>query len=136
MSRENVDVVRRVFGQVGAPVASPQALYEALDPDLEWDISAHPLPDFPDTGHGRDAWFQHFETYLAGWLDYSASVQELVDAGDHVIAIVHERARLRASEVVLERDLPVVWSVRGSRLARFRVFKSRDEALEAVGPRE
>jgi len=130
MSRENVELVRRGFehwraGRTGEWVAT-------IDPDIAWDISAHPLPDFPDRGSGRDAFVRHMTDYFAGWTDYEATVQESIDVGDEVVLILHERARMRASDSILDRDLPVVWTVRNGRNVRFRVFKTRAEALEVA----
>ena len=131
MSPENVEVVRRGFelfqnGQIDAWI-------ETLDSELEWDISAHPLPDFPNTGSGRDAFVGHMATYVSGWNDYEVSISELIDRGDEVVVIQHERARMRGSELTLDRDLPVVLTVRDSRVGRFRVFKTPEQALEAAG---
>ncbi len=76
------------------------------------DVSAHRLPDFPNTGNGRDALVGHLGAYLSGWNDYETSIKELIDRGDDLIAIVHERARIRGSDMTLDRDLPNVWTVR------------------------
>jgi ketosteroid isomerase-like protein len=57
----------------------------------------------------------------------------MIDRGDEVVVIIHERARLRDSDTVLDRDLAHVWTVRDGRGVRFRVFKTRAEALEAAG---
>ena len=103
-----------------------------IDPDIAWDISAHPLPDFPDRGSGRGAFVRHMADYFAGWTDYEATVQESIDVGDDVVLILHERARMRASDSILDRDLPVVWTVRNGRNVGFRVFKTRAEALEVA----
>jgi ketosteroid isomerase-like protein len=40
---------------------------------------------------------------------------------------------MRGSDITLDRDLPNVWTVRDGRAVRFRVFKTRDQALEAAG---
>ena len=109
---------------------------ETLDPDIEWDVSAHPLPDFPNRGSGRDAFLRHLGDYVSGWNDYEVSSRELIDAGDEVVLILHERARMRDSDMMLDRDLPTVWTVRDGRAVRHRVFKTRADALEAVGLRE
>ena len=113
MSEENVEVVRRGFelwqeGRVNEWI-------KTLDADIEWDVSAHPLPDFPNTGSGRDALAGHLGAYLSGWNDYETSIKELIDRGDEVIAIMHERARMRGSDMTLDRDLPNVWTVRDGR---------------------
>jgi ketosteroid isomerase-like protein len=131
MSQENVELVRLGFehwraGRVGEWIDTVHAR-------VDWDISAHPLPDFPDRGSGRDALVRHMADYLAGWNDYQATLEELIDGGDDVVLILHERARMRASDVILERDLPTVWTVRDGRSVRFRVFKTRAQALKAAG---
>lgn len=134
MSQENVEAVKRSFelwrdGRIGAWI-------ETLEPEIKWDVSAHPLPDFPNIGSGRDALVGHLGAYLSGWNDYETSIKELIDRGDEVVVIIHERARVRDSDVVLDRDLAHVWTVRDGHGVRFRVFKTRAEALDAVGPRE
>ena len=131
MSQENVEVVKSSFefwrdGRIGEWI-------ETLDADIEWDISAHPLPDFPDRGRGRDAFVGHMAAYSSGWTDYEASSKEMIDRGDDVVVVLHERARMPGSDVTLERDLPSVWTVRGGRCVRLRVFQTRAEALGAVG---
>jgi ketosteroid isomerase-like protein len=130
MSQENVELISASFalwreGRTGEWI-------ETLDADIEWDISAHPLPDFPDRGSGREAFVGHMGNYLSGWTDYEASTKELIDRGDTVVVMLHERARMPDSDMMLDRDLPTVWDVRDGRAVRLRVFKSRGEALEAA----
>ncbi len=132
MSQENVEVVRRSFelwlrGDL-------EAWLETIDPDIGWDISTHPLPDVPNQGRGRDAFVTDMlATYVSGWNDYSAEVKELVDAGDHVVAVLHETATMRETGVVLDRDLVHVWTVRDGQGVFLRVFRTKMEALEAAG---
>lgn len=129
MSQENVEIVRELI----RAQQRGDDLTEAFDPSMEWDISAHPLPDFPDRGVGRQAFLAHQFGYFAGWKDYATEVREAISAGDEVVLILHERASLRGSDAKLERDLPIVWTLRGGRCVRFRVFRDREEALRAVG---
>jgi ketosteroid isomerase-like protein len=107
---------------------------ETLDPDVEWDITAHPLPDWPKTGRGRDAFVHHVGEYVGGWTGYEPTVKEAIDAGDEVVLILFERARMRGSDTMLDRDLPTVWTVRDGRLALFRAFRTREDAIDAVWP--
>ena len=131
MSQENVELVA---GGFEARLAGRDNDWVATyDPEVAWDISAHPLPDWPERGSGRDALMQHLADYFAGWLDYEATVQDVIDAGDNVVVILHERARMRGSDATLERDLPQVFTVGDGMITRFRVFKTREQALEAAG---
>lgn len=52
MSRENVEVVRRMFDANWA--GDVETALSLIDPQLEWDLTAYPLPDWPTTGRGRD----------------------------------------------------------------------------------
>ena len=65
MSQENVEIMRRSFELwVGGDI---DAWIETLDPDIGWDISAHPLPDVPNHGRGREAFITDMMgTYLSG----------------------------------------------------------------------
>ena len=102
------------------------AWLETIDPDIGWDISAHPLPDVPNHGRGRGALVTDLvATYMSGWNDYSAELKELVDAGDQVVVVVHETAEMRETGVALDRRATFV-----------KIFKTKAEALEAAGRSE
>ena len=135
MSGENVDLIRR-----GAELwlgGDFTGWLETIDPDIGWDISTHPLPDVPNTGTGRDALVNDvLLTYMSGWNDYSAEIKEASEAGGQVVLIIHERATMRDTGVLLERDLVQLWTVREGRGAFLRVFRTKAEALEAAGLRE
>jgi ketosteroid isomerase-like protein len=134
MSRENVEVMaaswdlwlRRDFDR----------WLETIDPEIEWDISAYPLPDWPDRGKGREQWVRNLSGYMAAWIDHTQEVRELIDAGDDVVVVVHETARMRDSGATLDRMVNFVFTLRDGRAVRFRVFLTKEEALEAVGLRE
>jgi ketosteroid isomerase-like protein len=57
----------------------------------------------------------------------------LIDAGENVIVVQHERSRSRDSDVYVERDLVQVWTLRDGLIVKYRTFETRDEALEAAG---
>jgi len=132
MSEENVEVVRR--GMELFLGGDFDGWRNTIDPDIGWDISTHPLPDVPNLGRGRDALVTDMlAVYMSGWIDYTAEIRETVDAGDHVVLVLHETAQMRDSGVPLDRDLVHVWTVRDGRATFLRVFRTRAEALAAVG---
>jgi ketosteroid isomerase-like protein len=130
MSRENVEFVLGAFDvwQGGRLDEFVPLLAE----DIAWDISGHPLPDFPDTGSGRDDFLRHLGDYAAGWVDYRTERVEEVDRGDDVISVIHEWARMRGTDMEIERDIATVWTVRDRRLTMFRVYKTLEDALAAT----
>jgi ketosteroid isomerase-like protein len=134
MSQENVELVRRSIELwLGGEF---DAWLETIDPDVGWDISAHPLPDVPNHGRGREALVTDMlATYASGWNDYSAEIKELIDADDRVVVVLHETATMRETGVPLDRDLIQVWTMRDRRQTFLRVFKTKAEGLEAAGLR-
>lgn len=134
MSKENVEALRQglqlwVQSDYSADVFGT----EFFDPQLEWDISANPLPDWPNTGSGRDRFQRHLASYVSGWKEYRAEVQELIDAGEEVVAVVRETVAVGDSDSILERDLHLVFTIRDGVVVRVRVYSTKDQALEAAG---
>ena len=134
MSRENVEIVRRGFErwiEGGAtPAAIPMDIYTE---DVEWDLSAYPLVDLPSRGSGRDHLLALFVEYFEGWKNYEAETREFVDAGENVLIVVHERATIAESDVILERDVFHVMRLRDGAVVKWSIFETREEAVEAVG---
>jgi ketosteroid isomerase-like protein len=134
MSQETVEIVRAGFDQWSRSGFSLDGVpVERYAPDVEWDLSAYPLVDFPDRGRGRDELLRHFAEYFSGWREYSAEVKELTDAGEHVVVVLHEAARIGDSGVLIERDVFQVFGVRGGQIISWQVFETETEALAAVG---
>ena len=131
MSQQTMELVSR--GYEARSSGRISEWIDTLDPDIEWDISGYPLPEFPVTGRGRDTFVRHITTYWSRWNDYAQAVEEMFDVGDEVVVVLHECARLRNSDTVLEHDVATVWTVRDGLRVRFRAFESRDDALKAVG---
>jgi ketosteroid isomerase-like protein len=136
MSRENVEVVRRVYDAVARrDAASVLALY---DPEVEWDDSSTPPGELRGgrVFRGREGVRTAFREYYEAWESIEDQCEELIDAGDQVISVVTSRARGRTSGVEVERKHYGVWTIRDGRIARVVWFAKRDEALEAAGLRE
>ena len=131
MPAEDVEIVRRSFELwLGG---DHEGWLETLDPEIEWDISGHPLPDVPNRGRGREAFVTDMMgTYMSGWNDYSAEVKEASDTGGHVLVVIHETASMRETGVPLDRELVQLWTVRDGRGSFLRVFRTKADAIEAA----
>ena len=131
MSQENVEIARQAYA---AFQAQDPNWAEWVHPEIKWDFSAYPLADLPSRGRGREALLTKvIETYFSGWVDYRGEVVEMLDAGDDVIVLLHESARMRDSDVELERVVAHIWTVRNGKWVRWLILPSRDAALEAAG---
>src|SRR5215213_4867493 len=126
MSQENVEVVRRAWAAFTRH--DNAAALGFHDPGVE-------LHGHVDGGvyRGLAGVREFFGDWLAAWDELSTDVEEWIDAGDDVIAVVHDRASGRHSGVPVEQRQWHVWTVRNGKLWRLRVYATRTEAFEAVG---
>jgi ketosteroid isomerase-like protein len=132
MSEENVRIVSDRFRRFQE--GDPGWADDWVHPDIEWDFSAYPLADLPTLGRGRDALLTEvIQTYLSGWRDLRQEITEMVDAGDDVLVVIHETVGLRGSDAVLERDVSHLWTVEDGKWTKWRLYATREEALEAAG---
>jgi uncharacterized protein len=135
MSQENVEVVRRLYEAVAR--RDTTTVLSLYDPDVEWDGSG---TRWAEVMAGTAQWRGHeelrrfFHLYYEMWESFEDNVQELIDAGDQVISVVTSRGRGRASGIDVEwAGNAGVWTIRDGRIIRVVWFKSREEALKAVG---
>lgn len=133
MSRENVEVVRRVYEAAGSrDAATVLSLY---DSDVELDNTRLEIAD--DAGgiyRGHDGLREFFRDWHQAWENVEYDYDELIDAGDDkVVAVVTRRARGRSSGAAVELHAALVWTLRNGRVARVVWFRTRQEALAAAG---
>jgi uncharacterized protein len=80
---------------------------------------------------------EHVAQYLRGWLDswdeYNARPEEFLQSGEEVAALTQLRARGKNSQFEIEEDMADVFTVRAGRIARFRLYIQRTDALGALG---
>jgi ketosteroid isomerase-like protein len=133
MSRENVEVVRGIYEAVAR--RDSDAPFAAYAEDIVWDqsnskraaVSGAPVY----LGHEgvRRFWRDALEVF--GAIDLE--VEELIDAGEHVVAAIREREVGRTSGAAVENGHVAVWTLADGKVTRMRIFDERREALEAVG---
>jgi ketosteroid isomerase-like protein len=135
MSRENMELVRRMFDQIGTHSENAEALYELLDRDVVWDTSALELPGMGvHRGHAgvREFW----RRWLGTWEQWEFWPEKFIDAGDHVVVVVRQRGRGKASGVQVEQRHAQVWTLRDGRIIRHTLYRDVDVALRALGRSE
>jgi ketosteroid isomerase-like protein len=136
MSRENVEIVRRIYDAVAR--RDTETVLALYDPDVEWDASQSPLGRVTGASvfRGHEGLRRAFREWYDGWEHVEDDIEELIDAGEHVIAVVTLRGRGRSSGVEVEwKDYAAVWTIREGKVVRVVWLPSREAALEAVGLR-
>jgi ketosteroid isomerase-like protein len=126
MTQENVTLVRRLL----ECFIAGEVLWDALDEAIE--IHDHDILDAGDY-RGHAGVMRWVEDWGAGLPVVSFDLQELIDAGDMVVAVILLKARGRDSSVDVERQDAIVYQLRNGRVTRFDYYNSRQQALEAAG---
>jgi ketosteroid isomerase-like protein len=54
----------------------------------------------------------YFRDWVGGWRQVESNVEQLVDRGDEVVALIHGRYRLRPTAPPFEAGCAPVWTVR------------------------
>jgi ketosteroid isomerase-like protein len=126
MSQENVELMRQAFEAFEGGDVTSLAGY--LHPDVEWKAVEDPVPR-----RGFDGVLASLAGWFEVWDEVHIDLEELVDVGEHVIAIVNMRGRHAGSRSEVSERFFQVWTVREGKINSFYEYKTRREALEAVG---
>ena len=130
MSQENVEVVRAVFEAWER--GGVDAVAEFWDPEIDWRAAEGALDDV-GVMRGVDAMRAYMNDWLDNFDDVHFEAEELIDAGDQVVAMQRVTARAKGSGVETELRYAVVNTIRDGKVVRGREYWTRAEALEAVG---
>jgi ketosteroid isomerase-like protein len=134
MSAENVELVRRLYAAFKA--GDNVWPFEVYDAEIEWDISAVPWGlelGFEPIYRGHDGVRAFWRHWLDAWESIEFRVEEVIDAGDEVVAFYSLVNRGRASGAEVAGAYAQIWTVRNRKVVRLRLFADRAEALRAVG---
>lgn len=129
MSEEDVQIVREFTRRFAA---GDPVMRDYFEPEIVWDTTASGLPS-AGVYHGHDGVRRFFTDWLAPWRDYEIEESECIDAGDAVVLVFRQGGTGRGSGVRIERDFFGVYELKGSKVVRFRLFESREQAFEAAG---
>ena len=131
MSQENVEIVRRAFGALNR--RDVEAFLESTDPNViqDWSRAVGPQRGIY---HGRDEVVRFLRSWWDAFDESVIVVDELIDAGDQVVAVFHGRQRGRTSGAIVEgRGSVLVWNLRDGKVVSSTLYQRREDALEAVG---
>jgi ketosteroid isomerase-like protein len=132
MSQENVEIVRALYERWGE--GDFRVSVDLFDPHAVLVID----PDFLDAGAylGIDAIAAYMRGLLEAWTHLTVEAEEIVPAGDSVLAGVRMRGVGSTSGIATEDRYFMLWSFRGRNVIRIENFRERADALEAAGLRE
>jgi ketosteroid isomerase-like protein len=131
MAQQNVEAVRRVYERWAR--GDFTASMDLLDAQAVLVIGS----DFPDAGtyEGLEGIREYMRGFLEPWTRVTIAAEELTDAGDAVLAAVHQSGTGESSGVETELRYFQVWTFRDGKVGRLEGFRDRARALEAAGLR-
>jgi ketosteroid isomerase-like protein len=93
------------------------------------------LPDATGVYHGHEGVRAYWRNWLSAWSDLDFELQDVVDAGDEVVALIrNQRQWGRHSGIVTEvQPYGLVFTIRDGKVVRWRAYPDQDSALEAAG---
>ena len=134
MSRENVEVVRRIIDAINR--RDVDAVVESATEDVvtDWSNSRGLLSG---VHQGRDQAREMFEEFLEPWDSLRWEPEELIELGDErVLTVSRLQMRGRGSGVEVNASGASIWTIRDGKAAAITLYQSKDQALEAAGLRE
>jgi ketosteroid isomerase-like protein len=115
----------------------PAALWEVLDDDVVWETGTLDIPDAATTCWRGPAGVREFFRHWVGPFDeWGYEVGEVIDAGNAVVAHIHQSGRGKGSGARVESRFWQVWTIRDGKVVRATHHSEKAEALEAAGQRE
>ena len=125
----NVDIVRAALAAFNHDGVEAALAY--LHPEVEWLAPPEWLEEHVYAGHNgvrkvASIWHETFDAY-------ELDVEELIDAGDHVVALITRRGRIKRSGDPIEQRIAYDWTLRDGRGVRVRAYFSWEEARAALG---
>ena len=99
-----------------------------FDPEVV--IETVDAPD-PETYHGHDGVRRWFNDTYVPWAAVHVEAEDIKEAGQWTVALLHVSLRGEASGVELELPVAAFHQFRGGKIVRDRIYLDRDEGLEA-----
>jgi ketosteroid isomerase-like protein len=130
MSEANVEATREAYERFQATGKFDP---EQVDPDFVWDMSTFRGWPGQQEYHGVEGTQQFIREWLEAWDDWELTVEELRDAGEHVVAIMSQRGRSKTMGLPVDMSFAQVFTLRDRRLVRMRMYADPSDALEAAG---
>ena len=138
MSQENVEIVRTLLE--GFARRDHERAFDFYDPDIEWDASStrDVNADLAGVYHGHDGVRAYWRAWLSAWRDLDFELQDVLDAGDDVVALIRNQHQWGRHSGIRTETPPyaLVFTIRNGKVVRWRYFSDQESALKAVGLEE
>jgi ketosteroid isomerase-like protein len=132
MSQENVALIRAIYDAFAA--GDVPGVLGRMDPGIVWNEAESFLYADGNPYVGPEAVLAGvFARIGAEWNGFEATPEELLDAGDVVVALGRYRGTHKATGRPMDSQLAHVWRVRDGKAAGFQQYTDTLQAARAAG---
>jgi ketosteroid isomerase-like protein len=132
MSQDDVAIVRGIYDAVARRDAA--AAFVVYADDIVWDVSSsRRAVVMSSMYHGHEGVRRFWRDALSVFGEIDLHVEELIDAGAQVVAVINEREVGRSSGAPVNASHVAVWTLADGKVVRMQIFDDRADALEAIG---
>ena len=130
MSKENVEIVRRVYEGWSRGDFSQVELF---DPEIEFEMIDWP---HPAKSRGVEAMRETWLATLSAWDDFRAHPDEVIDHGDSVLVLNSISGRGRGSGADVSAVTATLFTVEAGKVVRLALYWNTERAREAAAGRD
>ena len=127
---EDVEITKKMFDAWNTGNVDRMTEFWSDDGDWIWEDA----PEIPDARvvRGREQVEEHLRGVMALMGEMEIKVEELVDLGDEVLAVI--QFNVRGAQSGIELAVPAFHLIRfeNERVRRYRMFMKREQALRAA----
>jgi ketosteroid isomerase-like protein len=129
VSSRDVETIRGLNAVFNEAPGETEAWLAYYHPDQEF----HAPPEWPEKSvyRGHEGIAELAEAWFGSFDEYRWDAEEMIDAGDCVVALFHHRGRMGSQWV--EREIGAVFHLREGKVIRVDAFFSWDEARDKAG---
>jgi ketosteroid isomerase-like protein len=132
MSDEHVHLARTGYAALAA--GDLDRVLEIIDPGIVLEVHTG-RPDLPETQklHGHAGFRENIGALTEVFENIEVIPETFIDLGDQLIVEIRTVGHGRASGIRVENRVVHIWTIRDGKATRFRVFATRQEALDELG---
>jgi ketosteroid isomerase-like protein len=129
MSRERVE--RILDGYSAFNRGDLDAGLEGISDEASWEL-LDVMPE-QEALQGKEGIRAFWDSWTAVFAEFRAEIEEVVDAGEQVIAVMHMSGRARGTDAEMRTPtFAQIWTWQDERIVRVRMVPGKDEALALV----
>ncbi|MFL6254778.1 MAG: nuclear transport factor 2 family protein [Pyrinomonadaceae bacterium] len=132
MSQENVDIVRGTYEAYSR--GDLAAALQSLDPRVEWHQAENFIYADRSPYVGPTAMLEGlFSRFAAEWEGFTTVADELLDAGERVVALGYYSGTYRKTGKPVRAQFAHIWTLRDGKVVKFEQYTDTAQFAQATG---